>query len=514
MIATWTHAAGLASARRETSSESWESIALSALAALLCLLLLLLARWLLPPEQTRKVRTPALLLIVYVISTALAIWLGGASAHPGLRLAAFSALLLALGRIGFVLAVDAILSGRLRRPIPKIFRDILEGVVYTAIVLVVLQQAGADIDALLTTSALLTAVIGLSMQDTLGNLFAGLSLQAQNPFEIGDWIEYGGDDTIGRVVEINWRATKVVTLESIEVVIPNGPLARAAIRNYSKPTRVVWRSIRIVVPFSDPPHRVHRALLAGLEHTEGVLTNPAPSVVTEAFEERGVRYWIRFCIEDFERRQLIDGRVRERIWYALRRANIRLAVPVANLELKQDDEPARERLRREQFELRLEALRHVDFLSVLTDGQIETLARDSHERPYAAGEVIIRAGEPGDELFIVQRGEVAVVLRDGERELEVSRLGSGSFFGEMSVMTGQPRNATVRALTPVLLLVVDKHAMKEVLAASPELAERISEILSARREQLESASTKATTQVRTVAERRELLDRIKGFFSL
>src|SRR5690606_4204865 len=174
-----------------------------------------------------------------------------------------------------------------------------------------LRQAGAQLDALLTTSALLTAVIGLSLQDTLGNLFAGLSIQAQNPFEVGDWIQYGEDErTLGRVIEINWRATKVLTLDAVEVVIPNGQLARAPIRNFTRPTSISRRSIPVVVPFHVSPHRVHTVLLGALRQVEGVLSDPPPAILTSGFEERGIRYRVVFFIGDFARREQIDSLVR------------------------------------------------------------------------------------------------------------------------------------------------------------------------------------------------------------
>ena len=189
-------------------------------------------RFSLRPQEQERIRTPLALLVAHV-----AFMLLSAAVPPDsgavsvLRTLAVLLLLLSGARAGFLLIVDNFLTRKLARPIPKIFRDICEGVVYSAAVLVTLRSAGAQLDALLTTSALLTAVIGLSLQDTLGNLFAGLSIQAQNPFEVGDWIQYDDNENdIGKVIEINWRATKVLTLDDVEIIIPNGPLARAPIR--------------------------------------------------------------------------------------------------------------------------------------------------------------------------------------------------------------------------------------------------------------------------------------------
>ena len=490
------------------------------LGILVVALLITALRMTLPTSQHDRLRVPIGLLGVHGVFVIL-----GAGAEIGTTTASASKtlavllLLLSGARASFLLIVDNVLTRRMARPIPKIFRDICEGLVYSAAVLITLRSAGAQLDALLTTSALLTAVIGLSLQDTLGNLFAGLSIQAQNPFEVGDWIQFENESNkIGKVIEINWRATKVLTLDDVEIVIPNGPLARAPIRNFTKPTPISRRSLYVVVPFEQPPHRVQDVILEGLQQTPGVLRRPAPSVITADFEERGIRYWVRYHTDDFERREVTDSLARDRIWYSLRRANIPMAIPVAELELHQDDESHRSAARTEARERRRRALKNVDFLRCLEEEQMRHLAAASRERPYAPGETIIHQGDEGDELFIVQRGQVEVLLESDGESVEVARLGPGSFFGEMSLMTWQPRMATVRTLRETQVLVVSKAAFAKVLDACPELAEEISEALASRRAQLDSASTKqnaARVSVKTrEASKNELLHRIKEFFSL
>lgn len=438
------------------------------------------------------------------------------------HLGAFLALLVCLGRSIFVLVFDSVVGRRLSRPLPKIFRDILEGLVYTAAVLATLRAAGAELDALLTTSALLTAVIGLSLQDTLGNLFAGLSIQAQRPFEVGDWIQYGDGDahiTIGRVVEINWRATKVVTLDDVEVVIPNGPLAKAPIQNYTKPDGFSRRSIYVVVPFSAPPRTVHRTILGALGQVDNVVSEPPPSVVTLEFTDRGVRYWLRYFTRDFAERETTDGEVRDRVWYALRRAGIDIAVPVHDVGVRHAAEQ-RQAMLEKALERHRRALARVDFCRPLDDAALETLARAARERPYGPGEVVIREKEHGDEFFIVERGELVVYVSQGGngKPTEVARLRAGSFFGEMSAITGAPRSATVRAATECELLVLDKAAFQRLLDQSPEAAEVISEALAARQEQLDSATSKPSAPIveidRGAEKPAQLLGRIREFFSL
>ncbi len=492
--------------------------------ALIAVALIIALRLLLPYSQRHLIRWPYRFLVAHLVFAVLAAVTPAGGFN---RLAQFASLLLilvCLGRAGFVLVIDSLLRRRWARPIPKIFRDILEGFVYVAAVLAMLRAAGAQLDALLTTSALLTAVVGLSLQDTLGNLFAGLSIQAQNPFEVGDWIQYNEDpDMVGRVIEINWRATKVITLDQVEIVIPNGPLAKAPIRNFTKPTVLSRRTLQVVVPRDVAPHRVRRAIEMGLRDTDGVRLQPPPDVVTEAFTDYGMRYGVRFFIDDFEAREVTDGVARERIWYALSRAAIDVAVPLYDVAVHPDDEAQRKRAEREALARRLRMLQRVDICRALPPEQQQQLAEAATVRPYASGELIIRQGDQGDELFIVVRGEVVITVDEDEPtpagdSMEVARLGVGSFFGEMSMMTGTPRNANVRTLVDTELLVVSKAAFAPILDASPELAEELSEVLASRQRQIESAWSRPASEplVHDLHDERsgQLLVKIREFFSL
>lgn len=495
------------------------------LATVVAAALLLGMRLLLPPAERPLLTMPVRLFAAHLGFVVLGLLAStGAGLQRFAHLGALLALLVCIGRALFVLVFDSVVGRRFSRPLPKIFRDILEGLVYTAAVLATLRAAGAELDALLTTSALLTAVIGLSMQDTLGNLFAGLSIQAQRPFEVGDWIQYAdAPGTIGRVVEINWRATRVVTLDDVEVVIPNGPLAKAPIHNYTKPSTFSRRSIHVVVPFSVPPRTVHRTILAALGQNggevEGVASEPPPSVITQEFTDRGVRYWLRYYTADFATRESTDGEVRDRVWYALRREGIDIAVPIHDVDVRHAAEQRQASLER-ALERRRRALARVDFCRPLDDAALTTLARSARERLYAPGETVVREKEHGDEFFIVERGELVVHVAQGDngRPTEVARLRAGSFFGEMSSMTGEPRSATVRTATECELLVLDKAAFQRLLDQSPEAAERISEVLAARQEQLDSATSKASAPMiaidRSGEKPGQLLGRIREFFSL
>ncbi|MFW6050986.1 MAG: cyclic nucleotide-binding domain-containing protein [Myxococcota bacterium] len=482
-------------------------------------LLILALRFVLPAGERRLVVTPLVLLLLHVGAIALrGLVVADGAAHRALELTALALLLLSMGRSGLLLVIRTVRLRKGSRPMPRIFQDLLQAVVYAAAGLIVLRAAGVEPGSLLTTSALLTAVLGLSLQDTLGNMFAGLAIQAQRPFDRGDWIQYGDDpNRLGKVVEMNWRAVTVVTLERMEVVVPNSVLADTAILNFSKPTPLARREVFVWAPYGVPPHRVQEVLLSAIADVVGILAEPAPSVIVRDYTERGVQYWLRYFIGDFDRREIIAGEVRERIWYAMQRAGIPIPPPARRVAVEDVSAEKTERERQAAVDARERALRGVGFLADLPEASLRRLAELSEERLYAPGEVIIREGEVGHELYIIERGEVRVLADRAEHSVvEVARLGPGAFFGEISLMTGAPRKATVRAVGEAELIVLGKGALRPVLEEAPDLAAHISRKLAQREEELGARlSEKRHNTTASVEERSNvLLDGIRRFFGL
>ena len=481
--------------------------------------LLLAGRIFLPASERSHLRFPFVALILHV---ALVLFRAALPDESGARgpigLFALLLLLLSIGRSGFLLLVRSVFARGVTRPWPKIFRDILQGAIYAGIVLVVLRAAGVEMGSLLTTSALLTAVIGLSLQDTLGNLFAGLAIQAQRPFEVGDWIQYDQDpEKIGMVTEINWRAAKLLTIQQIEITVPNNVLAKTDIRNFSRPTPEARRSVLAHAPYHIPLRRVQSALVEAVKTVEGVLAVPEVTVIPNGFDERGVQYDVRYFITDFQRRDVIAGDVRDRVWYTLARMAIEIPVPRRTIQIVDPAHVRQEKERIEELEAREKWLRRVDFLEELPDAAVHTLAERCETRLYDRHEDIITQGTQGQELFILRRGEVAILTRSNGRPVEVARVSPGQFFGEMSLMTGEPRKATVRAIEESEVLVLGKDAFSKIFDDHPELVQHISDVLARREEQLTEAQGKGLKDpsVHDQDERKQvLLTRIRDFFSL
>jgi small-conductance mechanosensitive channel/CRP-like cAMP-binding protein len=480
--------------------------------------LIVLARALLPAEEKRRARQPIFFLGLSVVFGFVAAWVDDKPGLDPLFTFLYALFLFAsLGRSVVLLGVDVVYLRRAHRAPPRIFRDFSQAVAYIVVVLLTLRAIGVEPGSLLTTSALLTAVIGLALQDTLGNMVSGLALQMQRPFEVGDWIQFASDARdVGRVTEVNWRATTVVTGDKVEVTIPNAHLAKASIRNYSRPTTASRRSVVVEGPYGVPPTRVARVIRAALADAPGVLAAPEPWVDTNAFNGSGIEYAVNFFTDDFAHYGRIEGLVRDRIWFALKRAAIEVPFPHRVI---QTQEPAREvdaRTHQRELERREQVLRGVDFLDVLPPAAQRALAASVAARPYAPGEAIVTQGSVASELYMIDAGTVAVELpRPGAPPLVVAQLGPGKFFGEMGLMTGETRNATVRAVSECHVLVLSREAFQAVLAAQPELVDRMGELLAHRQAQLEAAaSTNKNVTVPMQERSRRLVSQIKIFFKL
>ncbi len=471
---------------------------------------------LLAPTERSRLRVPILLLAAYFAFAGLNASLGTLMPTGPIRTASIFFLWAAAAHATALAFLDGLLARKLKLPIPRIFRDILQVALYFLVLFVTARTAGVELSSLLAGSALITAVIGLSLQDTLGNVFAGLSIQAQRPFEVGDFVQLAdSSEPLGKVIEINWRATKLLTNDGIDVVVPNGVLAKTSIRNLSKPHPWVRRSIRVHAAYEFSPAHVRETLLKAIVEAPGVRTDMQPSVIIEEFDPDGACYRLRYFADMDEHIHTKDSVVRERIWYAFRRAGIDIPYAQRDVHLYPREVDGRETVRATHVARRLQDLRRVDIFDVLSDDMLQELAEKVNTRRYAAGERILKQGDEGDQLFVVEHGEVAVVLEPPQgAPVELARLGKGKFFGEMSLMTGARRTASVRATSECAVLVVGKSEFQATLFKAPELAEKISGILATRQAQLATTQTGAALSANVTSQTTVILGKIREFFGL
>ena len=400
---------------------------------------------------------------------------------------------------------------RLAGPMQKIFLDVFRWLTVGLAFVVILLEAGVDPGGIFAGSAIISAAIGFASKDTLGNLFAGLAIHAENPFKLGDWIQYDDNPShIGEVVEINWRATKVITLDLAYVIIPNGQLAQASIRNFTQPDRWSRRSLYVVTPYSVSPQRVQQIILRAIRGSFGVLETPPPSVVTNSFTDRGVEHWVRLFTTEFDKRDKVDGMARDRIWFALARHGIE--IPVATQSIRLTQLPSPEAPAEDAGSRRLRALEQMELLQPLGRERLQALAGVAIDRMHAGGEQIVRQGEPGASLYIVESGSAEVRYRGADGvEQQLAVFGPGDFFGEMSLLTGATRSATVTMLEEGRLIEIGKEMVEQFLRDEPPLARSFGEVLAKRQAEQTAVELSATQQTQVQS---DFLSKIVEFFTL
>ena len=478
--------------------------------------LVVLLRIALPAEGRKHLRTPLAFLALWAVF-ALARWAGPAGGdiehHSGL-LAAFC-LALALIRLVFAFFFEALPLTRGR--VPRIVEDILTAIAYFIALMSLFSAGGVDLKSIVLSGAVVTAVIAFALQDTLGNVVAGLSIQFQKPYAVGDWVALTDKpEHVGRVVEINWRVTRVQTNDQVEVLIPNSQIAKAAVINYSKPSNIVRRSLRVAVAYDVPPARVEEVALRAIRSCPDVLPAPEADCIIEAFQDSGIGYWCRFFIDDFRRRDVISGLVASRVYYEFLREGIRIPYPVRNVYMHERSDEQEKREQEERIQRLADRFRSVDFLAPLGAAELTALARRVRSVAFGRGEVIVREGEAGADFYLLERGEVSVVIAPGGKPQEIARLKAGDFFGEMSLMTGETRRASVVALGDVVAVRVDRDSFREVLAHAPRVVDEISRVLAIRQTALEEQAAATPSETEKAIERRSvaLMSVIRGFFRL
>jgi small-conductance mechanosensitive channel len=275
-------------------------------------------------------------------ATAAAIGTMGA-ASPGnvLQLASLLALLLGLVALAGIVLFDVVLP-RLRIDVPSIVRDLMLVAVALAIGMGFLRLAGLDVFSLVTTSAVLTAVVGLALQTTIANVASGLGLQLDRTLRRGEWIEVG--DHVGKILEIGWRATRVHTKTGDTIFVPNGELVSKDVRSFGRSSGAHRLTVRIGFHYRHAPHEVRHVVIDAIRDAPGVLARPAPECGPVEFGDSAVVYELRYWIGDFARDSTIDEEVRARIWYAAREAGLEFPFPTRTLVLAADgDRPALDR---------------------------------------------------------------------------------------------------------------------------------------------------------------------------
>ncbi len=400
-------------------------------------------------------------------------------------------------------------------PIPQLLVSILRTVLFMGSAFAVIKTIlDIDISPLLASTALLTAVVGFALQGVLSNLLAGMSMHLTRSVLPSDWVRIG--DVEGKVMETNWRETRLQTYGGHILVVPNSTVANATIHNMSRPTPLRRHSLPVGASYADRPGDVIDALVQSALSVPKVLRDPPPDAIITEFKDFGINYVLRFWTQSFFTRQTIDGDVARMIWYQFKRRGIEIPFPMSD-RLLEDFMTVVFHQRRlppedEEVTRRITDLKGSDFCTqILVDGQGAPLLQDEDLRQaadkmrrhrYTCGETLFSQGDPGNTCYVVVSGRLhgRMEYEDATQAVEFD-VGPGALLGEMSLMTGLPRTASVFVQEEVELLEIPQDAFACVLGLHPEIPAVLSQLVADRAaknaaalERLKSISTEDLAQ--------------------
>jgi small-conductance mechanosensitive channel/CRP-like cAMP-binding protein len=457
------------------------SLGLVAVALILAVLLMRTR----PQERSVYLNTLWLFLVGFVVE-ALADYFGWATAMTVARVVAAIAMIRLTGFFAFRLLLPAV-----RRPLPRIVEDLAIVGIYVVYGFVQLRGAGLDLSSLVTTSAILTAVIAFAMQDTLGNMLSGIAIQLDNSVQIGDWVQL--EHVSGRVVDIRWRSTLIETRNWETVVVPNSQLMKASVsivgRREGQPQQ--WRRLLdFMVDPGVPPARVISLVEDEMSELQipNVARTPAARCVLLGFQQGNLRYQLRYFLTDLAEDDGTDSMVRVHLFATLQRAGIRIAEPQHTIHAIQRDEAHAATVRRRELTRRMQALAGISFFASLSEAERSEVAEKLQYAPFARGDVITKQGNTAHWLYIVAYGNAEVVFEPAEGTPQViGTVGAGEIFGEMALLSGEQRSATVVAKTDVECYRLDRASFQELIATRPQIAEEVKRVVGVRQNDLEQA---------------------------
>ncbi|MFH0352386.1 MAG: cyclic nucleotide-binding domain-containing protein [Chromatiales bacterium] len=407
--------------------------------------------------------------------------------------------------IAFLSFFNAVVFGQVaegswQARIPKLLRDLLQVLLVLIGGAIVLSRGwGVDLGGLLTALGVGSIVLGLALQEPLGNLFSGIMLMIERPFAVGDWIRVGG--TVGKVIETNWRAVHILPgLEHEVRVIPNGELGKGSFDNLSRPTRVYAAKLALSFSYDDPPNKVKRVLRETALRTPGVLEDPPPSVRTSSYDDFSVAYGLYFRVADYAELANVWDELLTRIWYVAKRHGLTMPYPISTqIEVEKAELEAAER-----SPVPADALRAFPQLGLARPEALGSALTREAVKQYARGERIVAEGEFFAGLHLLLSGQVTLSVRDTSgQEKEVGRLARGEYFGEKALLSGSTSEVTVTALDDVEILVLDGANLQALLDQTPRAVREIGNVMEARRQTIRKARSAARAQAASASPEQE-----------
>jgi small-conductance mechanosensitive channel len=385
------------------------------------------------------------------------------AAHAALKIVWW--LLVAWFLVGF-LRVFVVTERRPREE--KLVQDLLAGLIYLAAVFAIIAYVfDLPIQGLLATSGAIAIILGLALQSTLSDVFSGIVLNFSRPYRPGDWISIDGS-TDGRVIEMNWRATHVLTGNSDLAIVPNSTIAKAKIVNTSSPSGIHSINVTIQLDPQTSPSTGAEILRHAILNTQPILATPSPSVGVKSITADAIEFDLSFSVEELGQSTRAQNDLFNWLYRHLAAAGINWASTasrpswLAEASLPKNGKTAAERV-----------IDLVVILAHLTEEERRTLAAKTKPKHYDEGEVLVEPGTVLGSLFVIGAGVVSLTAVVSEGEMELLRIGPGDHFGEIGMLTGHPSEVTFKARVPVTTYELTKEDLVPVLEARPEVSHEL-----------------------------------------
>jgi small-conductance mechanosensitive channel/CRP-like cAMP-binding protein len=459
-----------------------------------------------------------ILMVLSAIPSALGIELATKALHSaGLLLVGF-----AFVKLASILIFDIILAATPLAP-PQVLRDLSVAAGYVGVGMWLLSRNGVTLSSIVATSAVMTGVIVFALQDSLSNILGGLVLQIDQSIGVGDWVKI--DQTAGKVKEITWRHVAIETRNWDTVIIPNSVLIKSQVliqgQRSGQPLqtrRWVWFNVDFRVPPTEVTRVVTDALVT--EPVEGQAAEPPANCILMGYEQSYFQYAARYWLTDLLKDDPTDSLVRSRIYFALQRAGIPLSVPAITAFVEPRDQERAKIHHEHEIAQRLSALdlAQVELFREMNDDERRTLVERLRYTPFMKGEMMTRQGAEAHWLYLLTKGSAEVIVStEAGVHKTVNVLHAGDFFGEMSLLTGEPRSASLKALEDSETYRLDRHAFEDILHGRPEIAHYLSELLARRKVEIEAVRHDLDAAARAAmmqGQQRSIFDKIHRLFGL
>ena len=415
--------------------------------------------------------------------------------------------------------------------VPNIILLFMQVIIFFLPALFVLSNVfSVNLTGILATSGVLTIIVGLAIQPNLSNILSGLFVNLENPFAPEDWVTI--DNELGQVIDISWRSTRIRTFQNTEVTIPNEIVAKSIITNWNRPDKERMSEgfhIYVTLLFhpNHEPEYISQLLYDSLKKVKPVDGRTSLDRQWVRFidvEQNGLKFWVSFDCTNRLLKNSQENAVLMEIHKTMRHAGVTLT-PGRLTTLLQEDvgldalkyasrksddfspyilgkaNPYNEAIKNQVL------LRKVSIFNYMKEDDIKLISETCERKSFKENEYIVRQNDNDQSLFVIADGVVSVqiIIENGDVS-EIDRLGVGDFFGEMSLMTGEPRTADIIALRPTLVLEVKKDIMQIVISDNQVFSEKISTILAEREIELSNAKL---SPIEKITELEKLSSKIK-----